>query len=99
MSKNNVFHLDEVIVTQRETMTSHSYQEMIEAMVSTIDDWPRYSNGKKKPNNGLLPLEHHPSPSWLTKVTEPVVMPVSCSQKPRNRKRTVVDAPNWMQRE
>jgi hypothetical protein len=26
---------------------THSYQEMIKATVSTIDDWPRYSNGQK----------------------------------------------------
>jgi hypothetical protein len=37
---------------------THSYQEMIEAHTSTIDDWPRYSNGQKKPDNGLLPLLH-----------------------------------------
>jgi hypothetical protein len=37
---------------------THSYQDMIEVLVSTIDDWPRYSNGQKKPGNGLLPLLH-----------------------------------------
>jgi hypothetical protein len=40
-----------------------------------------------------------PSPYWPTKATKPMVMPVSSSPKPRNRKRTVVDAPNWMPRE
>jgi hypothetical protein len=37
---------------------THSYQIMIEAMISTIDDWPCYSNGQKKPNNGPFPLLH-----------------------------------------
>jgi hypothetical protein len=37
---------------------THSYQDMIKAMVSTIDDWPHYSNGQKKSDNGLLPLLH-----------------------------------------
>jgi hypothetical protein len=39
---------------------THSYQEMIEATLITINDWPRYSNGQKKPDNGLLPLDHQP---------------------------------------
>jgi hypothetical protein len=38
---------------------SHSYQDMIKVLVCTIDDWSRYSNGQKKPNNGFLPLLHH----------------------------------------
>jgi hypothetical protein len=37
---------------------THSYQDMIKVLVSTIDDWLRYSNGQKKPDNGLLPLLH-----------------------------------------
>jgi hypothetical protein len=41
----------------REILT-HSYQDMIEALVSTIDDWPCSPNGQKKPDNGLLPLLH-----------------------------------------
>ncbi len=37
---------------------THSYQNLIEALISTIDNWPRYSNGQKKPDNGLLPILH-----------------------------------------
>ena len=40
---------------------THSYQELIDALQCTIDDWPRYGKdgkGAKKPDNGLLPILH-----------------------------------------
>ena len=40
---------------------THSYQDLIDALQWTVDDWPRYGpdgKGKKKPDNGLLPLLH-----------------------------------------
>jgi hypothetical protein len=37
---------------------THSYQELIDKLQATIDDWPRYANGAKKPDNGLLPILH-----------------------------------------
>jgi len=42
---------------------THSYQDLIDALELTIEDWPRYPGtkgkpGKKKPDNGLLPLLH-----------------------------------------
>jgi hypothetical protein len=37
---------------------THSYQELIDALQATIEDWPRYANGAKKPDNGLLPILH-----------------------------------------
>jgi hypothetical protein len=37
---------------------THSYREQLEAAIITEAEWPRYANGKKKPDNGLLPLLH-----------------------------------------
>ena len=40
---------------------THSYQELIDALQWTIDDWPRYGKdgkGAKKTDNGLLPILH-----------------------------------------
>jgi hypothetical protein len=37
---------------------THSYREQLAASVISDADWPRYANGKKKPDNGLLPLLH-----------------------------------------
>jgi hypothetical protein len=37
---------------------THSYQELVEALQMTDAEWPRYSNGRKRPDNGLLPLLH-----------------------------------------
>jgi hypothetical protein len=31
---------------------------LIDSLQWTVDDWPRYANGKKKPDNGLLPILH-----------------------------------------
>jgi hypothetical protein len=61
---------------------THSYQDMIKALVSTIDDWPHYSNGQKKPDNGLLSLLHHVITFLANKGIGPVVMPVYYSPKP-----------------
>jgi hypothetical protein len=35
---------------------THLYQDLIDCLQWTIDDWPRCANGKKKPDNGLLPI-------------------------------------------
>jgi hypothetical protein len=40
------------------TILTHSRQDLIDSLQWTIDDWPRHANGKKKPNNGLLPILH-----------------------------------------
>jgi hypothetical protein len=37
---------------------THSYRKQLAASVITDADWPRYANGKKKPDNGLLSLLH-----------------------------------------
>jgi hypothetical protein len=70
---------------------THSYQDLIEVLISTIDNWPQYSNGQKK-------HETVPSPSWPTKATKPVVMSVSPSKRALKSKK-VVDAQKWMPRE
>jgi hypothetical protein len=40
----------------------HSWEE--EVIAGTLDEVPRYINGKKKPDNGVLPIEH-PNIIWL----------------------------------
>jgi hypothetical protein len=40
----------------------HSWEE--EGIAGTLVDVPRYKDGKKKPDNGVLPVEH-PSIIWL----------------------------------
>jgi hypothetical protein len=37
---------------------THSYEDLTDSLQATIDDWPGYANGKKKPDNGLLPILH-----------------------------------------
>jgi hypothetical protein len=37
---------------------THSYRDQVEASAMTDAEWPRYANGKKKPDNGMLPLLH-----------------------------------------
>jgi hypothetical protein len=37
---------------------THSYRDLLAANSISEDECPRYANGKKKPDNGLLPIEH-----------------------------------------
>jgi hypothetical protein len=37
---------------------THSYKELLAALRITAAEWPKYPNGKKKPDNGMLPLLH-----------------------------------------
>jgi hypothetical protein len=47
---------------------THSYMELCDALRITDAEWPRYANGKKKTDNGLLPLLHAIILFWQTKV-------------------------------
>jgi hypothetical protein len=35
---------------------THSYRDLLQSMKITENEWPRYANGKKKPDTSLLPL-------------------------------------------
>jgi hypothetical protein len=37
---------------------THSYRDLVAALKMTDAEWPRYVNGQKRPDNGLLPLLH-----------------------------------------
>jgi hypothetical protein len=37
---------------------THSYRELVDALKMTEAEWPRFVNGRKRPDNGLLPLLH-----------------------------------------
>jgi hypothetical protein len=37
---------------------THSYRELVGALRMSDAEWPRFANGRKRPDNGLLPLLH-----------------------------------------
>jgi hypothetical protein len=37
---------------------THSYRELVDALRMSDAAWPRFANGRKRPDNGLLPLLH-----------------------------------------
>ena len=81
---------------------TQSYQELLDALQMTLDDWPRYANGQKKPDNGLLPLLHmainfladkgHRTHGYAW------VLFAETNQS-KKQKKMVADAPKWMLKE
>jgi hypothetical protein len=47
---------------------THSIKDLIEAGIKTPEDWPKYKNGAKKKDNGLLPVKHPAIPSWTLRI-------------------------------